>query len=348
MGHRLPAYFLNAIASVRYAAPDDEVLVIDNASPDLRLRAALRQVADADDHVHLILRGSNETNRNAKVGGLYDAYQAGVSFVLAREFQLLHVLQGDMQMLWWDESVVSRALQIFNAHPECVNVTTLALSRDRHNVADLAVSPDGLTMVRGYGLTDCGLLDLARWKDLKMEFGPSESFHARHYYQEGLRAIVHPWPTVAPIPWPAAVRRGRVRGREVQRVRPFLLRPLGEEDVAAVKAHSAPAAMEDVCIPWGWSYLTPVWPTALESIDYLVFRYRDARANGVLRAVPRWERSGLGSGQSLWSAQRRPTMRDVLRFVTHLISGSVRDATEPLASWRKQRTADGSRADGGS
>jgi hypothetical protein len=347
VGHQLPAYFLNAIASVRHAAPDDELLVIDNASPDLRLRAALSHVAEADELVHLILRGSNEITRNAKVGGLYDAYHAGVSFALERGFQLLHVLQGDMQMLWWDQSVVSRAIEIFTGHPECVNVTTLALSRDRHT-ADLAVSHDGLVIFREYGLTDCGLLDLQRWRALNMKFGPSESFHARHYHQQGLRAIAHPWPTVAPVPWPPVVRRGRVRGHEVQRVGPFLLRPLGEADVAAVKVRYVPATMEDVCTPWGWSYLTPIWPTGLESIDYLVFRYRDARANGMLRAVPRWERSGLDSGQSLWSVQRRPTAGDVARFVTHLISGAVRGATGLFASRRNlQRTA-GIRAHGGS
>lgn len=348
VGHRLPGYFLNAIASVRHAAPEDQVLVIDNASPDPRLRATLRRIAEADDDVHLILRGSNDITGNAKVGGLYDAYHEGIAFALERGFRLLHVLQGDMQMLWWDDEVVSRASEIFSAHPECVNVTTLGLSRDRHTPADLAVSGDGLVMVRGYGLTDCGLLDLARWTELKMEFGSSESSHAPHYHRRGLRAIVHPWPTVAPIPWPPVVRRGRVRGHEVQRVGVFLLLPLSQEKIAAVKARPAPATLEDVCRPWGWSYLTPIWPTAVESIDYLVFRYRDARANGVLRAVPRWERSGLDPGQSPWSVQRRPTTRDVARFVTDPISEAVRGATGQIALRWKRRRAVGIRAGGGS
>ena len=108
-----------------------------------------------------------------------------------------------------------------------------------------------------------------------------------------LAGIYHPWPTDAAIPWPAVVRNGAQKGREVTTTRPFLLKPLTAQRRRDVQAASGPVWLEDVCVPWGWVCLTPMWTTDVDSIDYWVGRYRDARRNGVLAALPRLELSGL-------------------------------------------------------
>ena len=66
---------------------------------------------------------------NRKVGGLYDAYNEVVTYAIEQGYDYLHIMQHDMQMLWWDESVMVRAREIYTEHPECVNIHTLAIPR---------------------------------------------------------------------------------------------------------------------------------------------------------------------------------------------------------------------------
>ena len=295
VGHGLPTYFLNAVRSVRATAPADPLLVIDNASPDERLRAELRRLASNDANIEVILRTANDVTRNRKVGSLYSAYKIAFERAIAGGFDLLHLLQGDFQMMWWDGDLVARSAQIFDAHPFCVNIQTQFLSRDKVLAEELAPSgSDGLMKLARYGLTDTGLYHLGRWHAWSMGFGVSEQGHAKHYLREGHEVICHPWPADAPIPWPPVVRSGTRRGREVRLTKDYLLKPLTPGQVASVKAAPGQTWLEDVGIPWGWVCATPMWVTSLDTIDYWVLRYRDARQNGLGHVLPRLERRGVG------------------------------------------------------
>ena len=294
MGHGLPTYFVNAVRSVRSSAPHDQLLVIDNASPNPRLRDKLRCMADHDDGIDVILRSANDVRQNRKVGSLYSAYEIAFTRAIAQGYDLLHLIQGDFQVLWWDGDVVDRANEIFTAHASCVNILTQFLPRSKALTDELeAAGADGLIKLRNYGITDTGLYHLGRWKAGSMRFGQFERSHGKCYLREGLEVLYHPWPTDAAIPWPAVVRNGAQKGREVTTTRPFLLKPLTAQRRRDVQAASGPVWLEDVCVPWGWVCLTPMWTTDVDSIDYWVGRYRDARRNGVLAALPRLELSGL-------------------------------------------------------
>lgn len=311
VGHKLPSYFLNAVRSVRMLAPDDDVLVVDNASGLPSLARQLERERAADPRIDVIQRDSNDLRRNAKVGGLYDAYREVVDYAISRGYDLLHLLQGDMQMLWWGRPAVDRALELYERFPECVNIHTSAIPKDRlldDNVVEI-VDGSWLELAR-YGLSDTGLYHLGRWQEHGIRFHESEGAHARHYHDKGLRVLCHPLPPVAPVPWPAVVRNGRVRGREVTALHSLLLRPLGRHEIARVKAPPGPAWLEDVCVPWGWVCLTPMASSAMESIEYWVYRYRDFRTRG-WSARPRWERGGLDRQRSIWNAQRRPSLWQV-------------------------------------
>jgi hypothetical protein len=294
VGHGLPAYFMNAVRSVRAVAPGDPVLVIDNASPDVRLRAELRRLAERDSNVEVILRTANDVTRNRKVGSLYAAYEIAFDHAIARGFDLVHLIQGDFQLMWWDADLVAKSGEIFGARPACVNIATQFLSRDKVLAQELAPAGGGLTKLARYGLTDTGLYHLGRWQERSMRFGANEQGHAKRYLGEGHEVICHPWPAAAPIPWPAVVRGGVQRGREVRASRPYLLKPLTAEQVTSVKSAPAPTWLEDVCIPWGWVCATPMWVTSIDTIDYWVLRYRDARQNGLRHVLPRLERRGVG------------------------------------------------------
>ena len=310
VGHGLPTYFLNTVRSVRATAPGDPVLVIDNASPQADLRAALKRMAAEDPRIELIMRSSNDLRDNRKVGGLYDAYEVAFEYAIARQFDLLHLLQGDFQQMWWDDELVKKSAELYAAHPRCVNIQTQILSRDKKLTDDLAPAGDGLTKLKSYGLTDTGLYHLGRWQARAMRFGANEQGHARRYLDEGQEVLCSPWPTDAPIPWPAVIRNGAQRGREVVTGKPFLLKPLSSADIASLKAAASTVWLEDVCIPWGWVCATPMWVSGLDSIDYWVLRYRDARKNGLSHLLPRPELRGVSDGdrRALLTARRyRPS-----------------------------------------
>lgn len=313
VGHRLPVYFANAVRSVRFAAASDRLLVIDNASPEAGLRDRLRRLAEEDDHVELVLRGENDARANGKVGSLYAAYAEAFAYAIEHGYELLHLLQGDMQTLWWDDDVVERARKLFAAHPACANLYMNLLPRDKALTDELVASTTpGVWKLRKYGLSDTGLYDVARWQAFRLSFGSSERGHGARFLSEGLEVLCHPLATDAAIPWPAVVRDGVRKGREVRATRPFLLRPAGQEEIRRLKEAREPVWLEDVCVPWGWSCLTPMWTTGLESADYFVLRFRDARRRGLQGLVPRIDRRGAEATGLLGLGQFRPPLARLL------------------------------------
>jgi hypothetical protein len=308
VGHGLRTYFLNAVRSMRRAAPDDEILVVDNASPDQRLRDELVSIADSDSRMRLMLRDSNSLV-NGKVGGLYDAYRDAFEIALREEFDYVHIIQGDMQVLWWDADVLARAAEIFAADPLCVNIYTCMLPIDRAFDNSLTESTvDKLPRIRDYGLADLGLYDMKRWKQLGVTFDNDEIEHGLRYLSKGFSVICHPWPTDAQIPWPAVVRNGIQQGTEVKLVKSYLLKPMSKNDIEKLKARNW-TRLEDVCIPWGWTCLTPMWATHVNT-DYLANRRQEAKRVGLVRSIPRWERSGLddSSLRTFLFSQHRPSL----------------------------------------
>ncbi|HVC25006.1 MAG TPA: hypothetical protein VND23_04555 [Acidimicrobiales bacterium] len=294
VGHGLPTYFLNAVRSVRDVAGDDDLLIIDNASPQPFLRAELERFSAEREDTWLRLLDVNDLERNGKVGSLYDAYAVAFAEANARNYDLVHLVQADFQVLWWDADVVAKAMELYRRHPRCVNIYTALLSSDKQLGDGLGTSgEDGTRTLLHYGLTDTGLFHLARWRELGLAFGDDESLHAASARDAGLEVVCHPWPTDAPIPWPTVVRHGTTRGHEVRSTMPYLLKPLDPTEVAAVKSPGSDIWLEDVCVPWGWACLTPMWTTSLDTIDYWVCRYRDARRNGLRRLVPRLETRGV-------------------------------------------------------
>lgn len=309
VGHKFPVYFRNAVTSVLALTGNDDVVIVDNASHLPELTRELQSIADKEPRVRLHLRETNDTSRNSKVGGLYDAYNEVVAYALRQGYDYLHIMQNDMQLLWWDESVMIRAREIYAEYPECVNISMLFLPFYTLTLDDaVEYMKPKLAYLRNYGLTDTGLYDLARWRRLGMEFLDSERAHASKYLSQGHRVFLHPLPAVAFLPWPAVVRGGRVKGREPVPPERFLLRPLTPSEVTHVKEVTALPCLEDVAVPWGWTCLTPYWVTDLRSIDYWVYWYRDIRHRGLRAAWPRWERRGLPSGTPLHRVDRRPRM----------------------------------------
>jgi hypothetical protein len=308
------------------------MLIVDNASPDPELREKLQRIADADELTDILFRSENDVRQNRKVGSLYSAYEIAFGYAISRGFDLLHLVQGDFQVMWWDSGFVAKSMEIFTSHPQCVNIQTQILSSDMQLTDEMdRPDADGPAKLRKYGLTDTGLYHLGRWQARGMRFGPSERDHGGRYLGEGLEVVCHLWPTDAPIPWPAVVRDGVQRGREVVTGKPFLIKPLSAAQIARLKGEPGRVWREDLCIPWGWVCATPMWGTDLRSVDYWVMRYRDAKRNGIHHLLPRFETRGIDP-QARWKLvsgyRYRPSLfqlfvacpaRYAARRLTHLL-----------------------------
>ena len=289
VGHKFPNYFENAAKSVAQMTENDDILIVENASNEPEIVRRLKAIARAKTGVSLMLRTTNDISKNSKVGGLYDAYNEVMAYALEQDYDYVHIMQHDMQMLWWDESVVRRARQIFSEFPQCVNIQTMIPYQLMRVSENIEILKPKLMFLPRYGLTDTGLYDMAKWRNLSMRFSDREQDHAAKYLREGLQVICHPLPTVAPIPWPAVVRNGKIIGREVKPRHEFLLKPLSSDEINQIKESSDTVWSEDVCHPWGWTCLTPYWVSDLRSIHYLVYLRRAIRVNGLRAAWPRWE-----------------------------------------------------------
>ena len=137
-----------------------------------------------------------------------------------------------------------------------------------------------------------------------MRFGPTERDHSRRYLDEGLEVVCHPWPTDVPIPWPAVVRDGIQRGREIVTGKPFLIKPLPTAEIDRLKtARGTESGWRTSAFPGAGCAPPRCGRTDLDSIDYWVMRYRDARQNGIRHLFPRFELRGIDT------ADRRKVIR---------------------------------------
>jgi len=298
VGHKLRNHLLNAVDSVVALAKEDDLLVIDNASRDERLDRALKEIASRNSQVQVWHRSTNDVSQNPKVGGLYGAYEEAFWYADSQLYDYVHLLQGDMQLVWWRREIVKEADRLFKLHPSCVNIVTLALSRDKSLGDELRFDErTGSVLLTKYGMTDTGLYHMRRWRSSDLEFGPSEQAHARRALDRGIVAVLHPWPCVVPVPWPPAIRHGKQRGADPERRKPFFCRPLDEPEIAGVRSSSTPEPLETVCVPWGWWCLTPMWVSDLADPGYWILRYKGAKQNGLAAGVPRIDRRGIpGAG----------------------------------------------------
>jgi hypothetical protein len=335
VGHGLPTLFLNTVRSFRAVCPASALLVIDNDSPQQALKDALQERAAREPRTTLVLRGANE-RVNGKVGGLYAAYRLAFDMAAGDGYRYVHLIQGDMQCMWWDGDARAKLAELYRRHPNCVNVHTRAFSSDRALMDDLMTDPrTGDTTIPKYGMTDTGMVDLRRWNRYGMQFLDSEEATASLAAEKGLEAVVSPWPTEVAVPWPAVVRAGRQVGREVKTAKPLLCRPLGDDDIATIKAADRPVAVEEICVPWGWSCLAPMSETDLSKWYYLNYRRRALQRYGWKAGRPTWVVGGLDRRRDLVLAPHRPSLTQLfLRPLPSLIQELARHLPSPCQAGR--------------
>jgi len=104
--------------------------------------------------------------------------------------------------------------------------------------------------------------------------------------------------------------------------------------------------LEDVCILWVWTCLTPMWTTDVNP-DYLAIRRQEATRRVLLKSVPHGERRGLdrGSWGTTFLSKYRPSLWNLFVVVParEMLSRSKKNFTiffpggfnQLLNAWRR-------------
>lgn len=291
VGAGLPGYFLNALRSVLLVATEDVLTIYNSISPDDKPDlAALRD--EFPGRIVGSILGDNEGH--PKVGALYSAYNRGLAFADGR-YTYVSFMQGDQQMMYWPTDVVlqlgHRFRWVGNAGERVFAVTSSmrCLGAFGIEAAQSSLGPPLDEPVRSgrfrqsRAVSDVAIYSLRLCRQEKFSFEGDEGSLSRVMVARGFGMTQLDQSCLAFLPWPATVRRGRRRGREV--VAPdgtLLLRIRG---IGGPRIGGLPEGQrewqEHGVVPNFYRTLYPYWPTDIIRPKWIWRRRSLTRSLGI-------------------------------------------------------------------
>jgi glycosyltransferase involved in cell wall biosynthesis len=263
-----PLYLENCVRSFRQLFGYGDLLVVDDASDDDAQRRLLERLESEGVRVLRLDRAGAGIH-----GGLYAGLDAAVDHAAAEGYDVLQLVQDDMQFMWHDDLLLERLTRLFDL-PDVVQVAPtffkgiLAPTMARRVVLEGA---SDCYRVPGYGMSDTGFVRVDRLVEESFRFGPSEADVSGFWLDRGFRLAVLHAPFLAWLPFPDQLA-ARPPAEELY------LRPLGRHAVSRFLARDLAELPyhEDWCRPWGWRTLSPYWFTRLgpEYVRLLAARRR--------------------------------------------------------------------------
>ena len=271
VGAGLPSYFVNALRSVLLVSTEDLLTIYNSISPDDKPDLAALREEFPGRIVGSILAGNEG---HPKVGALYSAYNRGLTFADGR-YTYVSFIQGDQQMMYWPIDVVSQLDERFrwtgNAGERvfAVGSSMSCLGAFGTELAQSSLAPPLEEPVRSGGfdrsraVSDVAIYSLGLCRQEKFSFEGDEGSLSRVMVSRGFGMTQLDQSCLAFLPWPATVRRGRRRGREV--VAPdgtllLRLRGMGGPRVGGLLKGQR-EWQEQVVLPNVYRTLYPYWPT---------------------------------------------------------------------------------------
>lgn len=216
-----------------------------------------------------------------RTGSLYEANNAALEFALGR-YDFISFTQADMQMMWWDEAILERTLEIVD-DLECKDwvsfYTQIPIIGKHTNPYEQWTRNAKLKVYESVGHVDVCLLPLIRGLNRGFRFEGSENEMSITAVNRGARLILHPFTFLGAIPFPPTVRDGLVHRLSFQRTKmdPILKVAAGfNPDFGKPELH--PISMEKTVHPNGWTSLYPYWPSDTLSENWLLRRLEAVRA----------------------------------------------------------------------
>lgn len=253
-------YFLNAICSLKELGAGDIYAVYNFIDDDDR-RAISLQYRELGGLVQFEVRENNPT---ARTGSLYEANNMALDYARSK-YEFVSFVQADMQVMWWDSAIVSRSralLASLGDQPEVSFYTQLPILGKHPRPYERWSRDEDLSVYRTHGHVDVCLLPIFGAYNSQFIFEGSEKEMSVSRSASAADLILHPFPYIAPIPFPSTLRdRGRRRSEDPEdAVFPILVvRKHFAVDFQATEAH--PVSMEQSVGPNQWSCLFPYWPS---------------------------------------------------------------------------------------
>jgi hypothetical protein len=260
-------YFLNAILSIRDQNAGDVFAAynfMDSADRD-DIEAARKQIEPLVDVFEV-----RENTSGQRTGSLYEANNAAL--MRARSaYRFISFVQADMQVVWWDSSIITRAEEILHSGlgvaGDIAFYTQLPVL-GKHAEPYAHWGRDNVVAAYwGQGHSDVCLLPVYDGLNRDFVFQGSERDMMKQAVATGRRLYFHPFPYVAAIPFPKTVRdRSRYRGREDFMAESYPILRVWESfspDFSSRELH--PFSMESSIRPNGWACGFPYWPSDTES-----------------------------------------------------------------------------------
>jgi len=284
VGAGFPLYFRNAVNSVLRNTQDDVVAIYNSISKMDRpqLGDLLEQ---APDRLQVHERVNDRASRG-KVGSLYEAYNFALAVTLG-EYNFVHFLQGDMQMIEWSDLVELELIEIFRSENVwCVN--PVAYGREKEETLTAVLSPgptEGSLWWESRAMTDSGIYSLSKIEKTGFSFLESEASVNLRLSEDGHTLVLLREPLTCFVPWPGVVRNGKRLGREPSVPidnSPLLVKIDQATNVCAQKVDGPFwRYAEDWVEPSGWSCLYPFSFTFLERPSQIALRLKTCRSLGV-------------------------------------------------------------------
>jgi hypothetical protein len=248
----------NCVRSIEEFSPRTTIVVFDDRSDDPKTQAELVRIAE---HGHEVI--TSDTESRERYGNQYRNLARAVELARDRGFSLLHLVEDDMQFTRKNPRLAEDVATVFRCFPRAVQVTALFWKYATKATGTPHADPAVYEMEQAPGC-GVGFVDVRRLEQCCFRHQRDESSSVRHGASLGLRLMTLAYPVVARVPWPAYSRHRVVKGRPIASAKPFLIRPLTEDDVARLMNRdlTEPPYAEHYCLPWGWRCWQPYGWTA--------------------------------------------------------------------------------------
>ena len=256
-------YFQNCLQSVTDNS-DHDVLAFYNFI-DENDRLAVQKVAPKFAGREISFE-FQENAPNLRTGSLYQAYSKALDAAFGK-YRYVSFTQADMQMMWWDDRIIDRCDQILeetrNRYPhQFCFYSQIPVRGKRDDYYSIWPGlEDGDTPVRP-GLVDVGIYPLERFSPRVFDFVGTERDFSSKARAEGAVVALHPYPFLAPIPFPRTVRDLHVRSvdaSEAQKEAPILRLTTDRDAWPNFDLNTFhPLYMENIVWPNGWSSFEPI------------------------------------------------------------------------------------------
>lgn len=280
VGAGIPAYLENAVRSVLERTTDDVLAIYNRIDGADRIPANSRLLSRNEPRLEVWERPNI---RSDKTGGLYSAYNESLAFA-SNEYELISFVQSDMQMMWWSPKILEIGKDELlseqgssESNLTCL-YTQIPVAGKKRDFYESWIDSESHYSAAVPGVVDVAMFSVQSLIRSGFNFVGSEKELSESAALSGWVTKLHPLPFLAPIPFPVAVRSGKLVGNfpngsisssQILKIRDHLT----EESITKSKSLH-PIYMEDYIRPNGWNSLIPYWPSDTQTSRWFEQRVR--------------------------------------------------------------------------